>query len=68
MTTQHIYVITKVEGDEEDALFWSDGAYKRGFWAPVRGELIRSKTIRKKYGYFSDYKDSCVLLIPKEFC
>ena len=65
MTTQHIYATNK---EKKDRFFWSDGISKRGAYTPRKGELIQGKCFREDYAYFSDYKDNCVLLIPKEFC
>ena len=65
MTTQHIYATNK---ETKSCFFWSDGVNKRGAYTQRKDGLIRDKSFREKYAYFSDYKDNCVLLIPKEFC
>ena len=66
MTTQHIYMIPK---GREGAVFWSDGVGVRSPWTTRRDELIRYKSFRESPYYpFSDFKRTCVLMIPKEFC
>jgi len=65
MTTQHIYKTSKTARE----VFWSDGKVGRGPYYGMRKEFIsKIRSSKKPYKYFSDYKDTCVLLIPKEFC
>jgi len=64
MTTQHIYKI-----NDTNTLFWSDGKERRGPYYGMRSTLIKELRLStRNYGYFSDFKASCTLLIPKEFC
>jgi hypothetical protein len=65
MTNQNIYKISEAQ----DQVFWSDGKERRGPYYGNKLDFISLlRDSRKDYSDLSDFKDTCVLLIPKEFC